>query len=124
MGTAFQPQVGGHEMLNHLGKPIRVTERTLDGLDLRGYLQRDKQTGLKQITPIGYRVFVEAERATDWWYELGQDLSGANQVVCRCAKCERKVSEIDKTPLPGLNPLADDENSRMVREIMSRRAIK
>ncbi len=113
-------QAGGHEMMNHLGRRIRVTERTIEALEIRGYLHRNRETGLKQISPQNYLVFVEAERATDWWHELGEDCSGPNVVVCRCPECQRLISDIDKTPLPGRNPLQDDEISRIVREVRNK----
>lgn len=80
-------QAGGHEMLNHEGQVIRVTARTLDALDIRGYLTRDYHTGLKQLTPKNFTVFQEVERGSDQFYELGEDCSGPNQVVCNCERC-------------------------------------
>lgn len=32
----------GHEMINHLGKRIFVTQMTIRTLDMRGYLGRDR----------------------------------------------------------------------------------
>jgi hypothetical protein len=91
MGTTAYSEGNGHEILNHLGVRIRITERTLDALDVRGYLHRDKATGLKQISTKNFMVFVEAESTTSWYYELGSDCSGPNQVVCHCDKCKSKM---------------------------------
>lgn len=78
----------GHEILNHVGRRIRVTERTLDALDVRGYLHRNKESGIKQISAKNFLVFLEVERETHHFYELGDDCSGPNQVVCHCEKCK------------------------------------
>ena len=75
-------------MLNHEGQRIRVTVRTLRALDVRGYLQRNRSTGLLQLTPQYYPVFCEVERFTEHFHELGADCSGANQVVCNCEQCK------------------------------------
>ncbi len=48
---------------------------------------------------------------------LGANLSGPSWVLCTCKDCQRKISDIDKTQLPGRNPLQDDETSRIVREV-------
>jgi hypothetical protein len=59
MGEALD---GGHEMLNHLGKVIRVTRKTIRSLDKRNYLRRDRRSGLLQLRPEFYPLFRELER--------------------------------------------------------------
>jgi hypothetical protein len=59
MGEALH---GGHEMLNHLGRVIRVTRRTIRTLDIRNYLCRDHRSGLLQPRPEFYPMFKELER--------------------------------------------------------------
>ena len=58
MGEALH---GGHEMLNHQGRVIRVTRRTIRALDMRNYLRRDRRSGLLQLRPESYPVFRELE---------------------------------------------------------------
>ena len=85
----------GHEILNPYGQRIRVSARTLDALDCRGYLHRDKATGLKHIDRKSFLVFIEAERGTNWWYELGDDGSGPNVVKCSCRQCQDRTDVDD-----------------------------
>jgi hypothetical protein len=77
-------------MLNYLGKTIYVTQRTLRALDMRGYLRRHHASGMLWMDSMSYLVFAEAERATPHFYELGEDCSGPNQVVCKCEQCKSK----------------------------------
>jgi hypothetical protein len=53
---------GGHEMLNHLGRVICVTRRTIRALEMRNYLRRDRRSGLLQLRPEFYPLFRELER--------------------------------------------------------------
>jgi hypothetical protein len=59
MGEALH---GGHEMLNHLGRVIRVTRRTIRALDMRRYLRRDRRSGFLQLR----RVFMAPPQAMTW----------------------------------------------------------
>jgi len=79
----------GHPMLNHLGARIFVTERTIQELQMRGYLGRDRSTGLKYFDPKGYELFLDGERGTPWWYELGPDMNGPSVAVCKCKACQQ-----------------------------------
>lgn len=88
----------GHELLNHRGEHIFVTRGTIKALDMRGYLGRDRATGLKYFDPKGYELFRDGEVGTPWWYELGPDLSGPMVPVCKCRNCQRK-HDIDDTRL-------------------------
>ncbi len=99
MGEALH---GGHEMLNHLGKVIRVTRRTIRALDMRNYLRRDRRSGLLQLRPEYYPLFGELERShrpNGIFRELGQDCSGPNVPICRCRQCSGKVADLDHTRL-------------------------
>ena len=99
MGEALH---GGHEMLNHLGRVIRVTRRTIRTLDIRNYLRRDHRSGLLQLRPEVYPVFRELERGdrhAGILRELGEDCSGPNVPVCRCRQCSGKVADLDHTRL-------------------------
>ena len=89
----------GHEMLNHEGNRIFVTARTIQELSRRGYLGRDRATGLKYFDPKGYELFRDGEVGTPWWYELGPDLSGPNVPVCKCATCLRQKSDLEDSRL-------------------------
>jgi hypothetical protein len=112
MGEAYED--GGHEMLNHLGLRIRVTERTLEALEMRGYLHRNRETGLKKMSLNNYLIFVEAERSTDHFYELGEDCSGPNQVVCDCQKCRERTNLDDSR-------ISDLQTTLIVGEVTARR---
>ena len=97
------PDYGGHPLLNPENQVIRVSQHTLRALDIRGYLKRDKSTGLLHLDRTNHLIFTEAERATDWWYELGEDCSGPNQVVCHCQECkEGRASEADDVHISGV----------------------
>jgi hypothetical protein len=87
--------IGGHEMINHLGQVIRVTARTLRTLDMQHFLQRDRASGLLAMKPWLFPLW--AEFGPD--YELGPDMSGANQCICKCAECQSMVSDLDYTRL-------------------------
>jgi hypothetical protein len=52
---------------------------------------------------------------------LGSDLSGPVWVICSCKECQRKKPEIDRTPLPGRNPLDDARVDELIRELVRRR---
>jgi hypothetical protein len=112
MGEAYE--VGGHEMLNHLGQRIRVTEQSLEALEMRGYLHRNRETGLKQMSPKNYLVFIEAERSTDHFYELGEDCSGPNQVVCHCQSCREKTNLDDSR-------ISELRTDQIVNDVKARR---
>ena len=111
----------GHEMLNHLGNKIVVSERTLETLTLRNYLCRDRATGLKKFKPHLYSLFVEAEYGTALHRELGSDLAGPNTVKCACRQCQQKLSELDHTRRPGLTWYEREEVERAVAGVMRKR---
>jgi hypothetical protein len=99
MGEALH---GGHEMLNHLGRVIHVTRRTLRALDMRHYLRRDRRSGLLQMRPELYPMFKELERGDrrgGIMRELGHDFSGPNVPICHCKQCSGKVADLDHTRL-------------------------
>lgn len=103
-------------MLNPENKVIRVTERTIRALDIRGYLKRDKSTGLLHLDKTSHSVFQEAERATAWWYEIGEDCSGPNQVVCHCQRCkERTAGEADDAHI------SDIRTRQIIQDVRARR---
>jgi hypothetical protein len=83
----------GHPIINPFGIVILVSQYTLRILDMFGYLHRDKESGLKRIDKVRYLVFLECERGTDYFAELGEDFSGANVVICNCQKCKEKISQ-------------------------------
>lgn len=101
----------GHEMINHLHQRICVSERTLEALNMRGYLQRDRETGLLALGLRAFLVFSEAEQGTAHYYELGPDCSGPNQVVCRCERCKRLMGHRDP-----------DLGAKIVADVRSKRA--
>ena len=89
-------------MLNHLGRVIRVTRRTIRTLDIRNYLRRDHRSGLLQLRPEVYPVFRELERGdrhAGILRELGEDCSGPTVPVCRCRQCSGKDADLDHTRL-------------------------
>jgi hypothetical protein len=77
----------GHRIINPYGEVIRISQRTFDVLDMKGYLHKEKRTGLKGMDPKHAAVFLEAERQTKWMKEIGNDFQGPNVVVCGCVKC-------------------------------------
>ena len=105
----------GHEMLNHKGDHIFVTARTLQELTRRGYLGRDRVTGLKYFDPKGYELFRDGERGTPWWYELGPELNGPNVATCKCKSCKRLQL--------GLNDAGSDSvvAEMVVKEVVKKR---
>jgi hypothetical protein len=110
-------QYGGHEMLNHLRERIRVTESTIQTLNMCGYLRRDRETGLLWLDFTSYLVFSETEYGSEMHRELGPDCSGPNQVVCQCQKCKESLaSESDDAHISGVM------TAQIVREIKERRA--
>ena len=99
MGEALH---GGHVMLNHLGRVIRVTRRPIRTLDIRNYLQRDRSSGLLQLRPEFYPPFKELERSDRRGgipRELGDDCSGPNVPISSCRQCSGKVADLDHTRL-------------------------
>lgn len=89
-------------MLNHLGRVIRVTRRTLRTLDIRNYLRRDRSSGLFQLRPEFYPLFKELERGDcrgGILRELGDDCSGPNVPICHCRQCSGKAADLDHTRL-------------------------
>jgi hypothetical protein len=110
-------QYGGHEMLNHLRERIRVTESTIQTLNMLGYLVRDHETGLLWLDPAGYLVFSEAEYGSEMHRELGADCRGPNQVICHCQKCKENLSsDSDDAHISGVL------TAQIVREVRARRA--
>lgn len=96
--------VGSHEILNHRGEIIRVTRKALRGLDMRNYLKRNRETGMLQIKPEYYLVYLELEcgdRPSFIYKELGRDMRGASTVACKCRDCQREAGQTDNTPIPG-----------------------
>jgi hypothetical protein len=115
--VCMSEQYGGHEMLNHLRERIRVSEGTIQTLNMCGYLRRDRETGLLWLDGMSFLVFSEAEYGSQMHRELGQDCSGPNQVVCHCEKCkELLASENDDAHISGVR------TSQIVREVRERRA--
>jgi hypothetical protein len=109
MGEALP---GGHEMLNHLGKMIRVTRRTLRSLDMRNYLRRDHRSSFLRLRPEYYPVFKE----------LGADCLGPNVPMCRCRQCSGKVADLDHMRLPDeYRRVKTDELIRAVKAKKRRR---
>lgn len=114
----------GHEILNPFGRRIWVSKIILRVLDMRGYLRRDKATGLKEFKPDLVKLFLQLERTTyhrELYTALGPDFSGPGVVMCNCLECQRNASDIDHIPLPDRNRSRDDETSRIVADVKSRR---
>ncbi len=109
----------GHEMLNHLGERICVTEQTLRSLDQRHYLARDRATGLFQLTERSYRVYLDLEcgaHRARFARELGTKATGPSVAVCRCEKCMRKQDLGDTR-------LSDEITGQIVRDVTGRRRV-
>ena len=89
---------GGHPMMNHVGRTIFVTQSTLRTLDMLHYLKRNSNTGLLQMKPNCYPVYLELEgngKHNRIFQELGPDVSGPNVAICRCRECQRKLADLD-----------------------------
>jgi hypothetical protein len=116
---------GGHSILNHKRDVIRITAKSIDAMDIRGYLKRDHQTGLKQIKPDLMDMMSEMEYGSPLMRELGPDCSGPMVAMCRCRDCRCKESETDQTLTPEMQHIANQEQSaevvRIVRNIKARR---
>jgi hypothetical protein len=63
-------------ILNPYGEPIRISQRTFDILNIKGYLKKDRATGKKAIGVRQALYFLTAEAGTDLYRELGTDFSG------------------------------------------------
>jgi hypothetical protein len=115
----------GHEILNPFGVSILVSKITLRRLDMRGYLQRDRATGLKQIKPSAVGAFLHLERTTyhrELYSVLGPDFSGPTVVLCSCRECAGAAAELDKTPPPGRAKQESAEQAdKLIREIKAKR---
>lgn len=86
----------GHEMINHLGKRIFVTQMTIRTLDMRGYLGRDRETGLLYLDPKYVPLLQDLEWESQLMRELGPDFSGPNIANCSCPQCQCKT-DLDDT---------------------------
>ncbi len=117
----MEKTVGFHEMLNHLGEKIRVTQRTLRELDKCHYLRRDKESGLLQMKPYFFKLFLEVEggdRPSFMFKEVGRDFRGLNVVNCKCKECQRAIAQTDNTHLPGSDTMTYDDVDRLIRDMM------
>lgn len=92
-----------------------MSAQTLDALDCRGYLKRDRATGLKVLDARSFQVFLEAEHYTDWFYEIGEDGDGPNQVVCNCDEC-RDRTDLNDSRISPVRP------EQIVAEVRAHRA--
>lgn len=101
-------------MMNHLEQRITVSARTLEALNMRGYLKRDHESGLLSMSVRNYLVFSQAELATQHYYELGPDCSGPNQVVCLCEKCKERMGKVTAN-------IADISTRQIVRDVTAHR---
>ena len=81
--------MAGHQIINPFGEIIKVTWSTFAALDRRGYLHRDRESGLKGMDPMHAVTFIEAEFGTPWLYEIGREFKGAENLICRCIDCQR-----------------------------------
>jgi hypothetical protein len=92
MASLYQiPEGVGHPIINPFGRVIILEQKAVRTLDIKGYLHRDKITGLKGMDPTQSSVFIEAERGTNLFYYIGEDFSGPNSVVCDCDTCKGKI---------------------------------
>jgi hypothetical protein len=127
MGEAYMGV--GHELLNPFGERICVSKVTFRILDMRGYLQRDRETGLKQFKPSLVEVFLQLERTTyhrDLYAAIGPDFSGPATISCACRECQQKESQNDNTRMPGHKRPAsyiEADTNRIIREVKSKRKI-
>jgi hypothetical protein len=81
----------GHPVINPFGSVILISKHTLEALEDRGYLHRDKVSGLMGFDPSQKDIFLQAERFTDHHKEIGEDFSGPNCVLCYCGNCLEKI---------------------------------
>ena len=100
MGEALH---GGHEMLNHLGKVIRVTRRTIRALDPCA-TTCDAIAGAVCSSCVlsSIPLFKELERGDRHGgilRELGDDCSGPNVPICHCRQCSSQAADLDHTRL-------------------------
>jgi hypothetical protein len=105
----------GHPLVTPDGQTIRVPAFVFRKLRLLGAL-------LGNSNRLSSKIYQFIRPEFDCISEglgrlLGEDLSGPAWVVCRCKACQREISDIDKTPLPGRNRLQDDETSRIVAQV-------
>lgn len=107
----------GHEILNHLGRRIRVSQHSLRSLDMRHYLRRDRATGLMQFKPELIGPFCELEGGdhhSKFFDELGRDCQGANVVICKCRECGDRISDLDHTRM------SHEHTRNLVRSVRAR----
>jgi hypothetical protein len=81
----------GHSIINPLGQIISVSKPTFDELQDRGYLHRDKASGLWGMDPKQSAAFLESEKGSPYMREIGSDFSGPNVVVCNCGECYEAI---------------------------------
>jgi hypothetical protein len=108
----------GHEMLNHLGVTIRVSQGVIRFLDMRNYLFRDMESGLLAMKPQLFPVLREMEPLD---VELGPDMSGPSSLSCKCRECLDKLAEMDRTKRPGRDPYDDFVTSEIVADVKAKR---
>jgi hypothetical protein len=98
----------GHPIINPFGEVILISQSALRDLDIRGYLHRDQASGLKGMDPAQYLIFVESERGTYLFYEIGENCSGPNVVTCNCDDCKARIV---------------DEAECLIRDVRTRQAV-
>jgi len=119
MGEALP---GGHAILNHNSERIHVTQRAIKEMDMRNFLRRDRESGLRQIKPEFVDIMAEMEYGTRLMRELGSDFSGPAVPICTCPDCRRLESDLDRTLTPDEQLCrVHEESEAAVRAVRSKR---
>ncbi len=107
----------GHPLVTPEGAVVRVPSFAFAKLRRLGAMMGNSN----RLSPIVYSLLSrEYDSLTEGLRRLlGADLSGPSWVVCRCRDCQREAADLDRTELPGRNPLKDDETDRIVNEVMA-----
>jgi hypothetical protein len=104
----------GHRIINPYGEVIRVSQRTFDVLDMKGYLHRERTSGIKGMDPKHAAHFLKMENQTEWMREIGSDFQGPNVVICGCDQCLGKTRVDTQAECDKAIKMADDLNSQSV----------
>ena len=112
----------GHTLINHIGKRINVSKRTIDELQKRNLATRGPVPRFKRQY---YKLYLDLENGAirqDYVRELGPDISGPTVVYCSCRKCAEKamndlVERYQRT-------FADLDTDELIEQIKRARKIK
>jgi hypothetical protein len=120
----------GHAIINPYGEVIRISQRTFDVLHMKGYLHKDRRTGMKGMDPKHADMFIATEKGRPWERELGSDFQGPNVVVCGCGRCRKEMGIAASDPadqhpdqIPecskGKEPIASSQINEAIKDTSS-----